>query len=431
MFWRWIAIFALFMGAAVAGAHAQTYPSSSGTGFFVNELGWLVTNAHVVDGCTSVEVVGHGKVDRQFVDVQQDVAAIHVTTLNRTVPLTFNPTETRLGQQVISLGFPLGNVLSSSVKMTLGNVSSLAGPQDTRELLQHTATISSGNSGGPLVDMSGRVVGINSAILSDPSARNINFAIKASVATNLLRTNQIEYTELPIKPEIGRVEDVVASAVDSVVQILCYGGNPATSGPVGNGEDPSATACTTGIPEGWYLALFQNLDFWGGDLLPKGTKVPTVDDCAIECSKNSECRAFTYNASQQTCFIKREIGTPVITEGIGSGLFYQEEGQAVASNRKSVTAEFRSYPSTEFSFFRNPRFQPGQPIRNIDECLRFCSSSSTCNYMTFDPGDARACGIWRDIPGRMRGRPQATSFERVYQSVEPIGTINLCTMQAE
>jgi hypothetical protein len=279
--------------------------------------------------------------------------------------------------------------------------------------------------------MSGRVVGINFLILSADEARNINFAIKSSVATNLLRANQIEFTELPSKPEIGRVEDVVASAVGSVVQILCYGGNPPDEGQGGQQGVPSTTACATGIPEGWYLALFQDLDFWGGDLLPKGTKVPTVDDCAIECSKNSECRAFTYNARQQTCFIKREIGTPVITEGIGSGLFYQDNGQAGAGGKKSVTAEFRSYPSTEFSFWRNPRFQPGQPIGNIDECLRFCSSSSTCNYMTFDPSDARACGIWRDIPGRMRGRPHATSFERIYQAVEPIGTINLCTMQAE
>lgn len=431
MFKRWKIVFALFMCAALPDAHAQTSPSSSGTGFFVNELGWLITNAHVVESCTSVEVVGHGTVDRQFVNSQQDVAAIHVTTLNRTVPLAFNPNETQLGQQVISLGFPLGNKLSSSVKMTLGNVSSLAGPQDIRELLQHTATISPGNSGGPLIDMSGRVVGINSAISSDPDARNINFAIKSSVATNLLRTNQIEFTELPSKPEIGRVEDVVASTVGSVVQILCYGGSPPDPDPRKPGGAPPTTECTTGIPAGLFLALFQNLDFWGGDILPKGTRVPTVDDCAIECSKNSECRAFTYNARQQTCFIKREIGTPVITEGIGSGLFYQESGQAAASKKKSVTAEFRAYASTEFSFFRNPRYQPRQTIRNIDECLQFCSSSATCNYMTFDPDDAQTCSIWRDIPGRMRGRPKATSFERVYQAVEPIGTINLCTMQAE
>jgi serine protease Do len=95
-----------------------------------------------------------------------------------------------LGEGVAVFGYPLSGLLSSGGNFTLGNVTALAGLRDDTRILQISAPVQPGNSGGPLLDDSGAVVGIivaklNAmmlAIATDDLAQNVNFAIKANVA---------------------------------------------------------------------------------------------------------------------------------------------------------------------------------------------------------------------------------------------------------
>ena len=108
----------------------------------------------------------------------------------------------RLGEIVEAFGYPLSNLLATSGNFTLGNVTALAGLGDDSRYLQVSAPVQPGNSGGPLLDQSGNLVGIVSAKLNALNVmmatkgdipQNVNFAIKSSVAANFLQNNNVKY----------------------------------------------------------------------------------------------------------------------------------------------------------------------------------------------------------------------------------------------
>jgi serine protease Do len=109
--------------------------------------------------------------------------------------------DVRLGENVEAFGYPLANILATSGNFTTGNITALAGLGDDSRFFQISAPVQPGNSGGPLLDESGNVVGIVSSKLNFLSElknvgdipENVNFAIKASVATNFLQDNGIRY----------------------------------------------------------------------------------------------------------------------------------------------------------------------------------------------------------------------------------------------
>ncbi len=107
----------------------------------------------------------------------------------------------RLGETVEAFGYPLSQVLASSGNFTIGNVTALAGLGDDSRFYQISAPVQPGNSGGPLLDENGNLVGVVSSklnFLGEIKAQgdipeNVNFAIKASVAANFLQDNNIKF----------------------------------------------------------------------------------------------------------------------------------------------------------------------------------------------------------------------------------------------
>src|SRR5262249_5651680 len=107
----------------------------------------------------------------------------------------------RSGDGVVAVGFPLRGLLASGANLTTGAVSALGGPQDDSRYLQITAPVQAGNSGGPLLDQSGNVIGIVvsklDAIkvlqLTGDFPQNVNFALHASIARSFLEANGVEY----------------------------------------------------------------------------------------------------------------------------------------------------------------------------------------------------------------------------------------------
>ena len=199
-----------------------------GTGFFV-ATGVLVTNAHVVEGCTNVTVSVGGNPSQGTViarDVTNDLAAVRTRA---TAPAVAKlRSGSRLGEEVSVFGFPLNGLLATSGNFTRGNITATAGLGDDSRFFQISDPVQPGNSGGPLVDDSGNVVGVVTAKLNAlrlaavtaDVAQNINFAIKASAVMNFLDANSIPFQTGEAEEALA-APDVAALAQDFTVIIAC------------------------------------------------------------------------------------------------------------------------------------------------------------------------------------------------------------------
>jgi S1-C subfamily serine protease/Holliday junction resolvasome RuvABC ATP-dependent DNA helicase subunit len=171
----------------------------TGTGFFVAADGYVVTNAHVVEGCEDPRVVyGMGEpVIAQVLarDAANDLALLkvdfapdHVASLRAGV---------RIGEEVAAFGYPLQGTLSTGGNFTVGNVSALAGLKNDSRHIQVSAPVQPGNSGGPVIDRCGNVIGVVVSyfgVHNKGVAQNVNFAIKINVLTTFLDAHGVPYS---------------------------------------------------------------------------------------------------------------------------------------------------------------------------------------------------------------------------------------------
>lgn len=209
-----------------------TRPSATGTGFVVAN-GRLLTNAHVVQGCKRMTARNaSGQVANAGigpVDSRRDLAIL-VVPANFGPPLSFRESPPlRRGDTVVTYGFPLSGLLSSGPTLTTGDISALAGLRDNPLHYQISAPVQPGNSGGPLLDMRGTVVGV---IVSKLNAQriaqrtgdipqNVNFAVKGSEALAFLRSQGIT-PNLAENPPRGAAE-VGEIAHPSTLFMRCMG----------------------------------------------------------------------------------------------------------------------------------------------------------------------------------------------------------------
>jgi len=164
----------------------QAEGEGAGTGIILDAEGHILTNAHVVAGTTSVTVSIDGEARSATVlggDSGQDVAVLRLDDPSGIVPATLAQSEVAVGDQVVAIGNALA--LEGSPTVTQGIISALDRAIDTQSggltgLIQTDAAISSGNSGGPLVNADGEIVGVNTAVARSGgtvAASNIGFVI--------------------------------------------------------------------------------------------------------------------------------------------------------------------------------------------------------------------------------------------------------------
>lgn len=168
--------------------------SSTGTGFFYDNKGTVVTNYHVIEGCTSAEIMlTNGsiyKVDKVLgYDIDRDIAILS-TKCTSSTPLKIRETPVKTGETVYAIGSSLG--LSGS--LSDGIISSAEREIDGQIYIQTTAPISHGNSGGPLLDKEGKVVGITSASFID--GQNLNLAIPVKEIAKISTKNPVTLGEV-------------------------------------------------------------------------------------------------------------------------------------------------------------------------------------------------------------------------------------------
>jgi len=222
-----------------APLHAQTTTTiRTGTGFAVTHATHVVTNAHVVEQCRSLRVFsGTQQASARLVaqDPELDLAVLQTSlAVPKTIAVRSGPA-LRLGDSVIAFGFPLTGSLSQGGNLTTGNVSALAGLRDDPKYIQMTAPVQPGNSGGPLLDAGGNLVGVITAKLdalaiakrTGDIPQNVNFAVKGPVLETFLQTNQIPYDVAVTDGQLA-VADVADMAKQAAVRIECRpSGSPA------------------------------------------------------------------------------------------------------------------------------------------------------------------------------------------------------------
>ncbi len=189
--------------------------TGSGSGFFVGEEGYFVTNAHVVDDAKTVSILHMQKrMAAKIVKVSKvaDLALLKVETPISGIEIY--PDEAQTGQDVFAIGFPQPGIQGLEVKVTKGIISSSKGLNDDDTRFQIDAAVQPGNSGGPLCDTSGRLVGVVVATLT--GTQNVNYAIKASEVRALLRSKSIRVDGPRAKSDLSGVK-LATSATGLVV----------------------------------------------------------------------------------------------------------------------------------------------------------------------------------------------------------------------
>jgi S1-C subfamily serine protease len=176
----------------------------SGTGFIVSRVGHVLTNYHVIDDCGGISS-RHGNLEQTLTviasDPKNDLALLRQRRLPHTVAIFRAGRPVRPGDGVVVVGFPLRGLLASQANVTTGTISALAGLKDDTRFVQMTAPVQPGNSGGPLLDQSGHVVGVVASKLDalrvakavGDLPQNVNFAIKAAIAEAFLKRQGIAY----------------------------------------------------------------------------------------------------------------------------------------------------------------------------------------------------------------------------------------------
>ncbi len=203
---------------------ATAQADSTGSGFRVAR-GAIVTNHHVIDGCSRLRVNGTAAQVRGS-DARSDLALLGVDLPGPSVSLRAQ--RAAVGEPVSVAGYPLRGLLSG-FNMTTGNLSSLSGMGGDTRLMQITAPVQPGNSGGPALDSAGNLLGvvvskldaIKTAKITGDIPQNVNFAINTNVLRAFLDANSVDYeTASSVKPLLSTA--IAEKARGFTVLVECW-----------------------------------------------------------------------------------------------------------------------------------------------------------------------------------------------------------------
>ena len=203
----------------------------SGSSFAVNAEGTFISNQHVIDGCSKIELIKSGKPLVASVvasDERNDLALIQVSDpLDQEVFYRLSDEPIKVMDNVYVGGYPFGNLLGKNVKVTSGIVSSMAGIKDDVSQLMIDAPIQPGNSGGPIFLTNGKLAAVTVASLDsltilksvDALPQNTNFGIKLSVLREFLSANNVTIPEQSFFTRDFERDELVNEAI---LQVICY-----------------------------------------------------------------------------------------------------------------------------------------------------------------------------------------------------------------
>jgi len=207
--------------------------SQSGTGFVISANGHVVSNEHVIHGCVGDiqgNLGGEAPVKLRVVssDRTNDLALLQAPSPFKDIA-TIRDKPVHSGDSVVAIGYPFHGMLTSDFTVTTGIVSSLSGIMNDSRYLQISAAVQPGNSGGPLLDTDGQIIGMVAAKLdalkiaqaTGEIPENINFAIKTGMLRDFLDNSAIAYqTASESKGEL-KTADIAKNARGYTLLISC------------------------------------------------------------------------------------------------------------------------------------------------------------------------------------------------------------------
>ena len=171
--------------------------TASGSGFFINNKGYFVTNYHVVADCNDKSKITFKEKDVDAKLIAKDESLDLALLRAKVKPKSYLYLSADLPEKIQTIyvaGYPFGKGLSDDLKITQGIISSLKGFGDNSNEIQIDAAINPGNSGGPIVNDDGELVAVAVSGLAKDQSEGINFGIKASSVKNFLDVNKIKYS---------------------------------------------------------------------------------------------------------------------------------------------------------------------------------------------------------------------------------------------
>ena len=200
---------------------------ASGSGFFLSSTGVVATNAHVIANASKIEIVISNEIGTftyktkiLLSDNKNDVALLQIddSTFKGLSSIPYGLSEKgEVGEKVFTIGYPLNDVMGTNYKLTDGIISSKSGIEDDVRYYQISVPLQPGNSGGPLFNKDGIVIGITSSKLNSKAVgtdiQNVNYAIKASYLLNL-------YNMLPNPSKIETTSQVANKQLQDQVKVL-------------------------------------------------------------------------------------------------------------------------------------------------------------------------------------------------------------------
>ncbi|WP_415320117.1 serine protease [Candidatus Pelagibacter sp. Uisw_092] len=196
--------------------------ASSGTGFIVSKQGHIITNNHVVDSCNTMKVTFNGnEVDAKTlaVDKMNDIAILKANIKPESIFPVSND-DVSLLEDVVVAGYPLGKRVSSAIKTHKGVVTALAGAGDNYSNFQTDASINQGNSGGPIMNQKGNIVGIAVATWVQEGVQGVHFGIKSSTLKTFANSNNLKFSS-PNYLELSN-KDLGKLITDATVYLECH-----------------------------------------------------------------------------------------------------------------------------------------------------------------------------------------------------------------
>jgi len=197
--------------------------AASGTGFFVSTKGHIITNNHVIDGCDNNKLSFEGKEIEALVlavDKKNDLAILKAEVNPKKV-YSVATEDASLLEDIIIAGYPLGKKVSAAIKTSKGSITALAGYGDNYSEFQTDAALNQGNSGGPIMDQKGNVVGVAVANYGKQAGvESFNFGIKSSTLRTFANSNGLKF--LPPNSREMSNKDLGTLITDGTVYLECY-----------------------------------------------------------------------------------------------------------------------------------------------------------------------------------------------------------------
>ena len=277
---------------------------SAGSGVVIGTHGEVLTNAHVVENCTKI-TVRSSSASVVARDEKNDLAVVQSSLPASPVAVFREGGPVRAGDAVVALGYPLSGLLADTASLSVGNVSALAGLGDDTRFLQISAPVQPGNSGGPLLDASGHLIGIVTGKLDvmrlapflGDIPQNVNFALKAEMVRTFLDSKGIAYRTARSEQQLSPA-DVGEIGRPFTVHIACE--HPAAPRPPPGPEAQQRTEPKYQVSRNLNLHELPDarsanlLSPWSPDYIPQGTKFVGEPRCILEGAGAGWCK-ITYH----------------------------------------------------------------------------------------------------------------------------------------